>query len=110
MIEETRQGAVTVLRPVGPLAGAAAGALRERLAETIEQTLGRVIVDATAVPLADSGGLEALAEAADRLSKSGQSMRLVGCTETLREALELTDLSGLFEHYQDVHAAVRSFL
>jgi anti-anti-sigma factor len=109
-IELSNQGAVTVLKPVGPLTDALADELRATLDETIPRTLGRIVLDASAIPLADSLGLEALADAADRLSASGQSMRLVACTDTLREALELTDLAQLFEHYADVHTAVRSFL
>jgi anti-anti-sigma factor len=109
-IDETRHGAVTVLKPVGPLTGEGAELFRARVRETMTTSLGRFVIDASAVPLADSRGLEALADSADDLAATGLGLRLCSPTETLRETLELTELSGLFEYYQDVQTAVRSFL
>ena len=109
-IQETRQGAVTVLKPCGALCGPDAEQFKAVVAEVMASSLGRFVVDASAIPLADSRGLEVLAEAADELGQSGQALRLCGTGETLREVLELTDLAACFEHYQDVGTAVRSFL
>jgi anti-anti-sigma factor len=109
-IEQTRQGAVTVIRPTGALAGEPVEEFRSVVERAAGEAMGRLVIDASAIPLADSAGLEALADAADRLAQSGQSLRLCAAQETLREALEITDLSGLFEHYADVQTAVRSFL
>jgi anti-anti-sigma factor len=58
----------------------------------------------------DSKALEVLLDATERLADSGQALRLCGANETVREVLDLTDLSRFFEHYQDVNSAVRSFL
>jgi anti-sigma B factor antagonist len=109
-ILEQRQGAVTVLKPQGPLAAADAEQFQGRLTETLNASLGRFVVDASEIPYLDSRGLEILLEATERLADSGQSLRLCGANETVREVLDLTDLSKLFEHYQDVNSAVRSFL
>ncbi len=109
-ISETRQGAVTVVKPMGPLVQSDADQFRTRLREVMTKSLGRFVVDASGVPYVDSKGLEALVEATDELSQSGQALRLCGSTETVREVLELTDLSTQFEHFEDVGSAVRSFL
>lgn len=109
-IQEQKQGAVTVLKPVGPLCADDADGFRSRCVEATTRTLGRFVVDASAVPYADSRGLEVLLALSESLGQAGQSLKLCAATDTVREALELTELSQLFEHYEDVPAGVRSFL
>lgn len=109
-IQERAQGAVTVLKPVGPLCADDADGFRSRCMEATARTLGRLVVDASAVPYADSRGLEVLLELSEALGQAGQSLKLCAATETVREALELTELSHLAEHYEDVPSGVRSFL
>lgn len=109
-IVEQRQGAVTVVVPRGPLVGQDADEFRSRVAGVMDRSLGRFVVDASEVPYVDSRGLEVLKETTEELSRSGQALRLCGANETVREVLELTALAPLFEHFQDVGSAVRSFL
>ena len=109
-ITEQRQGAVTVLRPEGPLIAAAADAAKQKFMQTLTGTLGRFVVDMSAVPFVDSKGLEVLAEVTEEMGKSGQALRLCASNKTVREVMELTDLSKLFEHFEDANTAVRSFL
>jgi anti-anti-sigma factor len=109
-IHEQRHGAVTVIKPQGPLVVGDAEEFRSRLGEIMSRSLGRFIVDASAIPYVDSLGLEALVQSTDELGASGRALRLCGACETLREVLELTGLADRFEHYVDVNTAVRSFL
>lgn len=109
-IEQNRQGAVTILRPIGALAGADAETVKAELTDALAKSLGRLVVDASAIPWADSRGLEVLVEVSEELAHSGQTFKLCGACETLREVLELTDLGGGFEHFRDTTTAVRSFL
>jgi anti-anti-sigma factor len=109
-ITEQTKGAVKVLRPRGPLVQADADDFKRRAAGTAQAALGRIVIDASAIPYVDSRGLEVLAELSDELAGSGQTLKLCAANETVREVLDLTDLSSLFEHYEDANAAVRSFL
>lgn len=109
-IESERQGAVTVLKPRGPLIAEDADALRLRGADTIADSMGRMVIDASAIVYVDSRGIESLLELADELADAGRVLKLCGVNETVREVLELTETAGAFEHYEDVTAAVRSFL
>lgn len=109
-IDETRHGGVTVLRPIGPLIRTDADQVRERARAGAERALGRIVLDFEAVPYADSNGLEALADLAEEMAAAGRELKLTGVNATLREVFELTELSVLFEHYEDVSAAARSFL
>lgn len=109
-IHETRQGAVTVLKPAGPLIEADAEQFKQRALKVHGATLGRFVIDATDMPFVDSRGLESLVEVNDQMSHGGKALKLCGANETVREVLELTDLASMFEHFEDVNSAVRSFL
>jgi len=109
-IEQERHGAVTVLKPKGPLVGDDVENFRSQLAEVFNNSLGRFVVDAAGIPFVDSRGLEVLADSAGELSQSGQTLKLCGVGETLREVLDLTGLDSLFEFYEDSNAGARSFL
>lgn len=109
-IEELRHGAVTVLRPKGPVAEQDREPLVRRAREVMGKTLGRFVLDASEIPYVDSAGLEALVEIGEMLAPTGQTLKLCKATETLREVLELTGLAGEFEHYAEVQSAVRAFL
>ncbi len=110
-IEQIRHGAVTVIRPMGPLSNQDdAKHLGSEVEVVMKKTLGRFILDASEVTFIDSYGLEALVDISDELSDSGKSFRICGVCETLREVLAITGISPKFQQYEDVQTAVRSFL
>lgn len=108
-IQQYQHGAVTVLKPEGPLVGDDADLFR-RTQSTMRSSFGRLVIDACAVPYVDSKALEALHDLSEEMSKAGQPLRICSATETVREVFVLTDLDRLFEHFEDVGSAVRSFL
>jgi len=105
-----QQGAVTIVRPDGPLTAPDAPALKAELLTVAAGNLGRLVLDLSTMPFIDSLGLEALVEVTEELSESGQVLKLCGANKTLREVLELTELSSFFEHFEDAGSAARSFL
>ena len=109
-ITDQRQGAVTVLKPEGPLVEADVPSFKQRLTETLNSSLGRFVVDVSAIPFIDSLGLEALVDVTEEMGKSGQVLRLCAANKTIREVLELTDLASQFDHFEDTNTAIRSFL
>jgi anti-sigma B factor antagonist len=109
-LEEQLHGAVTVVRPEGPLIGADADQFKQRCLELVQDSLGRCVIDASSVSYVDSRGLEVLVDINDRMFQTGQALRLCGANDTVRQAMELTGLSPAFEYFVDVPDAVRSFL
>ena len=109
-IVERKHGAVTVVKPVGPLAQPAADDLLERMLEVRTKSLGRLVLDASGISYVDSRGLEVLVEVAEALAQSGQGLKVCGASDILREIFELTELSTTFVQFVDVNSAVRSFL
>ncbi|MDX9912148.1 MAG: STAS domain-containing protein [Phycisphaerales bacterium] len=109
-IEEHKHGAVTVLKPAGALVAEDAKSFGGRLRSILRSSMGRLVIDATGIAYADSTGLQLLADCARELDAGGFALKLCGVNDTVREAMELTEIGGLFEHYAQVPDAVRSFL
>lgn len=109
-ITEQRQGAVSVIRPSGPLTAAEAPQLRERVERELSANLGRIVLDMSEIPYVDSTGLETLLDLTEQMAQGAQALRLCGANKTVREAMTLTDLAPHFDHFDDVTTAVRSFL
>ena len=109
-ILEQKQGAVTVVKPVGPLIKSETAQFKAKLLEVRQGSMGRFVVDTSALPFLDSSGLEALVEVNEELAQSGQSLKLCNVNETLREVFDLTEVGPLFDQFEDVGAAVRSFI
>ncbi|MCW5755628.1 MAG: STAS domain-containing protein [Phycisphaeraceae bacterium] len=109
-IDEQVRGAVTFLRPDGAIAQQDSTVFRRALMQAVRRSMGRCVVDASAVPFMDSAALESLLDATDELAVAGRVLRLCGLNETVRECLELTGISGRFDIYADGVSAARSFL
>ncbi|MHC4520602.1 MAG: STAS domain-containing protein [Planctomycetota bacterium] len=109
-VQTQERGAVTVIRPDGPLVAADVDEFKEKLGEEIRRNLGRVVLDVSAVPFVDSRALECLVDITGELAQSGKALKLCAPADTLKEVLELTGVASDFEHFDDVIAAVRSFL
>lgn len=109
-ILEQKRGAVTVVKPDGPLVEADAEEFKTRLLRVLKENFGRIVLDASGVPFVDSKGLEALVDVTNEMGQGGQWLKLCAVNRTLRQVLELTGLSSQFEHFEDANSAVRSFL
>jgi anti-anti-sigma factor len=109
-IEERKQGAVMVLRPCGPLIRDDAVQFTQRAQNVAASTLGRLVIDTSAMPFVDSQGLEALVDLAAIIEQGGRSLKLTGLNTTLRDVFHITGLTDRFEVFDDPSAAIRSFL
>ncbi|MFW6061430.1 MAG: STAS domain-containing protein [Planctomycetota bacterium] len=109
-LQRERRGAVTVVTPEGPLTELDVDQFKGEALQQLEESLGRFVVDLSRVPFVDSRGLEVLLDLTEEMGGTGQSLKLCGVQETLRQVLDLTDLAPMFEYYEDAGAAARSFL
>ena len=109
-IKQQQQGAVAVIRPDGPLAGDDADRFVRHVQGVLSDSHGRLVLDASEIAFVDSRGLEGLLEISEDMARSGQTPKLCCVNETVRLVLELTELSPMFEYFDEVNTAVRSFL
>lgn len=109
-IDEQSHGAVTVVRPRGPISQQDAEVFAGAIRAISQRTLGRIVIDASDVPFVDSRGLECILDVADEMADNGQALKMCGVCETVRESMDLTQVLESVEQYEDVPSAVRSFL
>lgn len=109
-IDESKHGAVTVLRLCGSICLDDAELLRASLTSTLDRTFGRFVIDLSGATFLDSRALEVLVETNDKLSGRGQSLRVCGVNVTLAEVFDLTGVGQQLDRHDDVVSAVRSFL
>ena len=109
-IEERMVGRALVIKPDGPLVTADADQAKANLmGGLLKSGCDCVILDATSVAFVDSRGLEVMLDVTERLGQSGSKLVMAGANETIREVLDLTEISHLFEFSDSAEAALGSF-
>lgn len=108
-INEYRRGAVVVIAPAGRLTveteAEFAGAVKRTLAAGHEH----LVLDLAAVPYIDSCGLGAIAQSYVGACRRGGTMKLANVTGRNWRLLRITHLLTVFEVYENLEAAARSF-
>jgi len=108
-VAEHKEGAVTVLKPLGPLTAGELEELERRLTALGQNWAKRVVLDLHDAAFMDSAALELLCRHHRDFAARGLNLKLSDVGEMAGEILELTRLAGRFEIYADTAAAVRSF-
>lgn len=109
-IEKNEIAGTTIIKPSGPLAKADADQFKGVAIEAASGTPGRLVLDASSVPFADSRGLEVLLDLTEELQREYSDVLLIAeGNDTLREVMELTGIASDFEFFADVESALRSF-
>ena len=106
----SREGAVTVLKPLGPIIIGELDELDSQLQELARKWTKRIVINMSVATFIDSAGLELLDRHYQRLSENGLEIKLSNVNEISLKILELTRISNDFEIYCDTAAAARSFL
>lgn len=109
-VERLRQGSITVATPHDALTEASLPAVRGALEPEAGQIRARLVLDMADVPFVDSAGIEFLLELAGETAAGATRPRIVGLTDTVREALYLTDTLERFFVFDSIEAALRSYI
>jgi len=99
-----------VIIPDGPLVDEDSEEFLSTLTKHLASANPRLVICMQDVPYLDSYGLEMLLDYANDLREHSQRLKLASVTSTCREIMDLTELMGEFEIFDDVEDAVRSFL
>src|SRR6516225_5312108 len=83
--------------------------VRNRVKNVIEAGHKRVILDLGGVSYIDSAGLSTLIACYISARKSGGEVKLLNLTKFVRDLLQITRLSTVFETFDNLEAAQRSF-
>jgi anti-sigma B factor antagonist len=109
MVEKESSG-VTVLELSGRVTlGEESNQLRTKIKDILAQGMKRLVLDLGNVSYIDSAGLGTLVAGYTSSQSQGASMKLANLTKRFREQLNITKLVTVFDVYDSVEGAIRSF-
>lgn len=84
-------------------------AFRKKIRRLVDSGYTRIAVDLGEVSYIDSVGLSTLVAAFTTVRKTGGNLKLANLTQRVSGLIQITRLSMVFETYDSLEAAVRSF-
>jgi len=109
-IVEKESGGVTILGLSGRITlGEESNQLRSHIKEMLSGGAKRLVLDLGEVSYIDSAGLGTLVAGYTSSQSQGATMKLANLTKRFREQLNITKLVTVFDVYDSVEAAVKSF-
>ena len=109
-ITEKESSGVTVLVLAGRVTlGEESSKLRTKLKDLLGEGKTRVVLDLAEVKYIDSAGLGTLVAGYTSARNQGASMKLANLTKKFDEQLHITKLVTVFDVYDSVEGAVKSF-
>ena len=109
-VVSSHEGAVTILRPLGPLVTGELEDLDKALTQMRQDWTQRIVVNMADVSHIDSAGLELISQHQHQLKDHGLRLKLCGMNDITQTIFDLTRVAQQFEIYADSAAALRSFL
>jgi anti-anti-sigma factor len=104
-----KQGAVSVVRPEGPLTEAQAPGFLQAALGKLGQGRPMVVIDMHGVPLVDSAGLEALVEIREKIEARGGAVKLAAVNALCTGILRVNGIGQKFEQFSHIKSAVARF-
>ena len=109
-VRESRSGEVLILEYSGRLTiGKGDIVVRESIGNAIEQGERNILLDMSGVAVLDSSGVGELVAAHNSAQELDGAVKLLRLTPRVGEVLKITQLTGLFEIFDDRDAALASF-
>jgi anti-sigma B factor antagonist len=109
-IHEREASGVTILELDGRVTlGEGSGQLRNKLKESLSQGKTRLVLDLSEVAYIDSAGLGTLVAGFTSAQNQGATLKLAKLTNRFSEILHITKLVTVFEVFDTVEEAIKSF-
>ncbi len=109
-IGERDSGGVTVLELSGRVVlGEESNQLRNKIKEVLSKGKKRLVLDLANVSHIDSAGLGTVVAGYTTAGNQGATMKLANLTRKIRDQLQITKLVTVFEVYDSVAEAAKSF-
>ena len=109
-IEARNQGGVTILAPKGKITiGVGDVALREAVHEALEAGARNILIDLSGVTTVDSSGVGEMVSAYTTVTNRGGKLKLAQLPSKVADILQITQLITVFETFETVDEAVKSF-
>lgn len=104
-----KYGALIVELKGNVMGGPEAQEFHDIIHKAIEESKKNVIVDLAEVKFMNSSGLGMLISGFTSIKNAGGNMKLANATDKINSLLVITKLITIFEHYNSVDEAVKSY-
>ena len=104
-----RHGAVSVLRPSGPLRADAIDPLQEQIDSELIGGVPYIVIDLSETPLIDGAGLEWILELDETCCRRGGCVRICNAGELCHDILRITSVGSCLQQFDDLTIALGSF-
>ena len=108
-MEVRKKGQITIIITDERLDAVVAPQLKETVKKLAEQSKMRLVIDLAKTRFIDSSGCGALVASLRALLKSNGDMKIAGPSPQAKTLFQLTRLHRVFEIFDDVDQAVKSF-
>jgi len=108
-ITKGTKGNVAILRLDGRLDLESSASLKTATNELIDDSYNKLIFNLKGVDFINSSGLGALVSILKNVRSNKGNLKLAGLAEYVMEVFDITQLSNIFEIYQDENQALKSF-
>src|SRR5271157_5757255 len=109
-VVEKEVSGVTVLQLIGRVTlGEESNQLRTKLKDILSQGKTQLVLDLAEITYIDSAGLGTLVAGYTSAQNQGANLKLANLTKRFREQLHITKLVTVFDVYDSVDEAVKSF-
>jgi anti-sigma B factor antagonist len=109
-IGRREDGSVTVIEPKGKITiGEGDVILREEISKLLGDNKKQLVLDLSGVSYMDSAGVGELVSVYTSVKNRGGELKLACLTKKIKDLLQITQLMTIFDTYDDVSEAVRSF-
>jgi anti-sigma B factor antagonist len=103
-------GDVTLIEATGRITlGQSVASLRDQIHELAGNGRTKIVLNLAQVAYIDSSGLGELVAAYTTIANAGGKIKLLHLTSRVRDLLQITKLTTLFETFDDEAEALRSF-
>jgi anti-sigma B factor antagonist len=103
-------GDVTLIEAAGRITlGHSVASLRDQIHELAGKGRTKIVLNLAQVAYIDSSGLGELVSAYTTIANAGGKIKLLHLTSRVRDLLQITKLTTLFETFDDEAEALRSF-
>ena len=104
-----RVGEISVVEVTGKLTSFESGALRNSIAQLLNEGRKLILLNLSGLVYLDSSGIGELVHAYMSVIKRGGEMKVVGLSDKVEEILKITQLYQVFQEFQDERSALQSF-
>jgi anti-sigma B factor antagonist len=105
-----QEGAVTIVKVNGSIVGPDdRETIQGKIKELLEIGQTSLILDLGQVTFVDSGGIGGLVAVSNLVMRKSGCLRLLHATKKMHDILQITRLSSVFEMYDDLQKALKSF-